>query len=344
METNINKNLNKNGIYSDFINEIIKSKNDNALFFFIGAGVSISQGYPTWDDYVEQLIEYWKFNLPNIYKKNTSENNDDFSFKDLNLLNELKQSTMSKKRKIDYVNYLIKKRCEKIAENEKYDSDFYYQRESLDFEKFLFSEIVPINAVNSVLDELMNIKSSFITTNYDNQIEKSYDNKFGIKPSVVSDFSSDFKEITDSTIIHLHGTPTSDPKFFINSSTNYSKIYFGKSLNTYREKLEMLFKNKHNVSIIFIGCSMEEDEVLSLFDLKDEKYKFYSIMKYDSNEPELSDFTNEYYRKTKNIQFIWYGEKFEELPIFLHQLNDDINKNGMEKGRTPEDIEKILLG
>lgn len=339
------KDLNSEEKYSKFLQDIIKTKNNSSLFFFIGAGVSISQGYPTWEDYVDQLIEYWKFNLINIYKENSSENDEnDFSFKDLRLLDELKESTMSKKRKIDYVNYLIEKICDNISKNEEYDSDFYYKRESLDFEKFLFMEVTPIDIVNKVLDELMNIKASFITTNYDNQIEKSYNNKFGIRPFVIRDLNYTFNDLADDMVIHLHGTPNSDPNFFINSSTNYSSIYFGKSLDQYRDKINKVFKDKNNVTIVFVGCSMEEDEVLSLFDLENSKYNFYSMMRYNSKQKELSDFSSEYYLQTKNIRYRWYGEQFEELPEFLHKINKDINNIELKESNTPEDIERALLG
>lgn len=170
--------LNTAEVFKKFINDIVKSKNNDSLFFFIGAGVSISQGYPTWNDYVNQLIEYWKYNLPVIYKENVSEKSSgNFSFEQLRMLDELKMSKMSKKRKIDYIDYLIREICADISKNGKYDANYYYKKESLNFEKFLFSEIKPIKLVNIILNELMNINASFITTNYDNQIEDSYEKK-----------------------------------------------------------------------------------------------------------------------------------------------------------------------
>lgn len=37
------------------VDKIAKAENDFKLVVFIGAGVSISQGYPNWDGYVDHL-------------------------------------------------------------------------------------------------------------------------------------------------------------------------------------------------------------------------------------------------------------------------------------------------
>ncbi|MCU6218071.1 hypothetical protein, partial [Enterobacter bugandensis] len=38
--------------YNDMVSKIAEAENDFKLVVFIGAGVSISQGYPNWDGYV----------------------------------------------------------------------------------------------------------------------------------------------------------------------------------------------------------------------------------------------------------------------------------------------------
>lgn len=144
-------------------------------------------------------------------------------------------------------------------------------------------------------------------------------------------------------VVHLHGTVNSQPSFFVNSATTYSNIYFGSSLNIYKSKLNSIF-NKNDTTIVFLGCSMEEDEVLSLFDLNNNQFKFYSIMKYDDNNSELSDFTSKYYRDVKNINYIWYGKQYSDLPNFLMNLNTDISNYESGGESTPTDIEKNMLG
>lgn len=44
-----------NSLVTDLVQAIRKQK----LVIFVGAGVSISQGYPNWNDYVTHLIKYW---------------------------------------------------------------------------------------------------------------------------------------------------------------------------------------------------------------------------------------------------------------------------------------------
>ena len=45
------------GNLTDDVTEAIKNFN---LVIFIGAGVSIAQGYPNWNNYIEHLIKYWQ--------------------------------------------------------------------------------------------------------------------------------------------------------------------------------------------------------------------------------------------------------------------------------------------
>ncbi|HIY92975.1 SIR2 family protein [Companilactobacillus sp. HBUAS56275] len=344
MESDGKKNINDEDEYSEFISDIRNSENNNSLFFFVGAGVSISQGYPTWNDYVSQLIEYWKYHLSELYKKDIANgsNTKKISFKQLELLDELKKSSMSNKRKVDFIDTLIRNICDEVSNSDTQISEQYYRSAALGFEKFLFLNVEPIKIVNDILNELLNIRSTFITTNYDSQIEGCYREKFGIKPEVIMDFHDDFTKENVHKVIHLHGTPLSNPQYFINSSEGYSKIYYD-SLDKYKEKIAELFKQKVNPIIIFIGCSMEEDEVLSLFDLKNKKYKYYSLMKYDKKTPELSKFTKEYYECSKNIKYIWYGNEYGDLPIFIRQMLEDKDSRVMDS-MTPKDMENILIG
>lgn len=328
------RNLNGHDDYSSFLNNIISSSDKETLFFFIGAGVSISQGYPTWNEYVDELIDYWKYHLIDLCEENDGKHSE--TLNQIKLLTQLKNSNMSKKRKIDFVNLLIKKFCSEL-ENDSYKSKV------LNFEKFLFSKVKPIDVTNDILDELMNIRASFITTNYDDQIEKSFDKKFSVRPQIVSDLSANFNNNGYEKVIHLHGLPTSNPDFFINSAVNYSNIYFGNQY-IYKNKFQKLFEEKKNITIVFVGCSMEEDEVLSLFNLNDNNFKYYALMKFNEEKGELSDFTKDYYRLEKNINFLWYGYEFKDLPQFLNKLNDDISLKKINELNKPDKVRKVMLG
>ena len=46
--------------YEKLVNDLTKAINQQKLVIFVGAGVSISQGYPNWNNYIEHLIKYWQ--------------------------------------------------------------------------------------------------------------------------------------------------------------------------------------------------------------------------------------------------------------------------------------------
>ncbi|QLL68287.1 hypothetical protein GTO82_05305 [Lactobacillus johnsonii] len=44
-----------------------------------------------------------------------------------------------------------------------------------------------------------------------------------------------------------------------------------------------------------------------------------------------ANLVKEYYREEKNIQIIWYGHNYSDLPLFLKKMNKDINNKYREK-------------
>lgn len=199
--------------YVQFLERIQKAHENVALICFIGAGVSISQGYPNWDNYVEQLINYWTYHLndlkPGIKVKS----------KDMQVLQALHQSGESNKRKVDIVQHIIKNYC---------DTDNDVKEKLLNFEKAVFSEMEPLSPFNPILDNLVQLQPIFITTNYDQQIQKSYERSMSVTSKIVENISkvSDLQLIPLNTIIHLHGIPETDPDLFVSSAQSYKRIYW----------------------------------------------------------------------------------------------------------------------
>lgn len=61
--------------YEKLVNDLTKAINQQKLVIFVGAGVSISQGYPNWNNYIEHLIKYWQGQvLAESSEKNLAEN------------------------------------------------------------------------------------------------------------------------------------------------------------------------------------------------------------------------------------------------------------------------------
>ncbi|MDS9197350.1 SIR2 family protein, partial [Streptococcus pneumoniae] len=68
-------------------------------------------------------------------------------------------------------------------------------------------------------------------------------------------------------VLHIHGTPDCDVKYFVSSSADYSKTYLKNRENF--ENLVTWFKET-KPTVLFIGAGLEEDEILSLL-CKDSK-------------------------------------------------------------------------
>lgn len=320
--------------YNQFIENIVSAKKEFSLIIFIGAGVSISQGYPDWNHYVSQLISYWTFNLKSLTDiPDTKKQKPEIS--DMKVLETLAISSVSNKRKVDLVNFLVKKYCE-TDDIER--SNQIFREHVLDFEKFIFNYATPTSLNNEILDKLVELRAAFITTNYDSQIKESYSRNLSINPEIYKNVNLISGNIKRELVVHLHGVPDGDPRFFISSSKSYSSMYYNSDI--YKRKVKELFKEKDDALILFVGCSMEEDEVLSILDMEETRIKFYALMKKSTNNSDsnFDQFVKEYYQSQNKVDFIWYGENYLDLPRFIKTLVADVTSKESETINTPDDI------
>lgn len=115
----------------------------------------------------------------------------------------------------------------------------------------------------------------------------------------------------------------------------------------HRQFLKSIEKNEHPL-IIFIGCSMEEDEVLSFLDTNSDDTQYYALMKYDDNgrmDEELqsrNQIIHDYYEQ-QGIQYIWYGDKFSDLPESIAEIVHLVHDSEGPKVSSLPDLEKTLL-
>ncbi|OJE28337.1 hypothetical protein A9490_27850 [Bacillus thuringiensis] len=303
--------------------DLIKSYNEESLIFFIGAGCSRIQGYPNWDEYIDGLISYWMSNLGGLIDENSKYKK--VELQDINILRNLKNSPIERKRKIDIVHQVIEKYCEQEVSNpeeKKEKEKEKFCENALNYEKYIFIDVEPEKKVNPVLNELVKLNSLFITTNYDNQIElHSKTKKQGM--SIYNRIDLVPKIIEKSSVIHLHGTPDiDDPKYFINSSSTYSSLY----LNSQSELTNVitLLRNKENASIIFIGCSMDEEEVLALLDRADDsKAKYYAFLT-EHTDFNFQNVEEKFFREKRNIKVVRYGDTYDKLPNFVKCFVDKL--------------------
>lgn len=297
--------------YENLIDDVTEAIKKLNLVIFIGAGVSIAQGYPNWNNYIEHLIKYWQGQVLSVSGEKRLGREHHVVF-DL-----ISKSSISNKRKVDLVNYELKK---------VFGEDFEKRR--LDFEKGYFKNLLPYSIVNQTVESLASLNAIFITSNYDYEIENHIKR---LKNSVVT--INDLNEFTKNKkgklqfgdVLHIHGTPDCDVKYFVSSSADYSKTYLKNRENF--ENLVTWFKET-KPTVLFIGAGLEEDEILSLL-CKDSKN--YALMKSENTGNQRAD---EHYRgvvegffsSENHTQIIWYGDEFEKLPLFVKKLVADINE------------------
>lgn len=313
-------------INNSLVNDMVEAIKENRLVFFIGAGVSISQGYPNWDCYVEHLIKFWQNQLFFLDGKNKINRQQYLVF------DAISKAKIANKRKVDLVNSIL------------FDifGDESFNEKRLKFEKQYFKEMDPFKPYNKVLEKIVNLDSTFITVNYDYEIEKHIE-RFTSSSKTINDlkhFRENQYELDLMNVLHIHGTPESNSDFFISSSSDYSRIYLKNPVEF--NNLRKWFERKSPV-VIFIGVSMEEDEVISLLS---DKSKNYALLKKENiinedTDKEYRKIFSEYFLRENYTDVIWYGNKFEDLPIYIEELVNTVKHNlGMDDSF--EDWETLL--
>lgn len=281
------------------------------LVIFVGAGVSISQGYPNWNNYIEHLIKYWQGQiLAESSKKNLG--------REHHLIFDLiSKSDISNKRKVDLVNYELKN---------VFGEDFEKRR--LDFERGYFKNLLPYSLVNPILESLASLDAIFITSNYDYEIE-NHAKRLKNTVVTINDLNKFYYDkngkLQFGDVLHIHGTPDCDVDYFVSSSADYSKTYLKA-----RENFNSLVKwfKSTKPTVLFIGAGLEEDEILSLLH---EGSKNYALMKSENTgnskvDQHYKNIVEGFFYSENYTQIIWYGDDFEDLPIFVKKLVSYINE------------------
>lgn len=295
--------------FEEIVQSLAEAVNDFKLVVFVGAGISLSQGYPNWDGYVEKLIHYWQFNIqqhPETHGKITN--------KLLSQFDQILNSKNTNKKKIDLLHTLL----EKLLGDK-------FEKVKLNFEKYFFNNVLPDYIENPILTELVKLDPIFITSNYDFEIEKHLKRskqKGSFKPlNNINEFVNTGNELRPGDVLHLHGTTEGSWKYFINSTMDYSRQYLKKSEDF--KKLSSWFTEREPV-VLFLGSSMEEEEILSLLP---STTKNFALMKANYNETsEFRDIYNQTYQKNNTTKIFWYGDTYEELPIKVTEIVEEVQK------------------
>ncbi|WP_438738095.1 SIR2 family protein [Enterococcus sp. DIV0784] len=304
-------------------NELVDSlagavKNFN-LVVFIGAGISLSQGYPNWNGYIEKLIHFWQFNIQHVAGEKVK-----VSSKLLSQFDEILKSNNGPKRKIDLLHTLLHGIL-----GEEFDDV------KLNFEKYFFKEVVPDYLENSVLVELIKLDPIFITSNYDFEIEKHLKRirqKDAFKSiNNIHEFTTWSSRLTSGDVLHLHGTTEGEGHYFVNSSLDYSRQYLKETQEF--QNLRTWFETKQPI-VLFLGSSMEEEEILSLLPATS---KNFAMMKAEPNESqEFRNLYNQTYQKNNRTTIFWYGDDYDDLPKEVEKMVSTVQKK-IEVSKSSED-------
>lgn len=285
------------------VNTLAEAVKNFNLVVFVGAGTSLSQGYPNWNGYIDKLIHFWQFNI-----RNFPEAEGKISNQLLSQFDEILESRNTNKRKIDLLHTLLRGVLGKKFDDVK-----------LDFEEYFFNSVAPDFVENSVLVELAKLDPIFVTSNYDFEIERHLGRskqKGAFKPiNNIREFTELNSILRSGDVLHLHGTTEGDWNFFVNSSVDYSRQYLKQPQDF--NNLSTWFK-ENNPVVLFIGSSMEEEEILSLLPATTQNF---ALMKADSGETQgFREIYNQTYQKNNNTTIFWYGDNYNELPVEVNKI------------------------
>lgn len=310
--------------FNNLVNEIATGIDESNLVIFVGAGVSRNQGYPNWDDYVKYLSNYWQFHLHEVATV-------DVVGEQIGIFDTILESKVTNKRKIDLIHRVIKDAVD--------DDDDKFNEEKLKFENYYFEGIKPSAPENEILNELVKLDAYFITSNYDFEIERHLDrikqpySERGINS--LDEFSPDNREFYLNRVLHIHGTTKGNPEYFVNSSSDYSKLYLQENISL--NKLKEWFQRKKSV-MLFLGSSMEEEEILSL--LIPESKSFALMMANKGETPAYRKVVENFFKADHQVTVFWYGDNYKDLPQVIKKIVSAVNEK-IEQSKDREDWHKL---
>lgn len=269
---------------------LINNFKTNQGIFFVGAGLSMSVGYPSWEGLLKGLIKEAKT-----------------------------QPWISKEKVKDYEGLIgDSSKFLFIAEDLKLElgEDFYKYMDKI----FASNKKEP----SDVHKTLVKIKSQLIITiNYDELLEKAYNLVYGEYPN--SFIYSQSKEAANNFwenkffILKAHGDAKKDVKSLILSQKDYRKVLYREI--GYRSLLQAIFTIK---SIVFLGVSFNDPEFNQLLDFLHDSYHgggptHYLIIDEDSVNNTLA----KRYKEDFNIYTITFDNSkkdYKFIPSFLKHL------------------------
>jgi len=280
--------------FLDLLEKIVDNEDKrNRLFVFLGAGFSAKFNLPNWNSLVENIIN------DIMYSDNVQYSPDKNEIR-FYLIKTL-HSDMNIKLKISLINQLI---LDKFSSNRLlYDSlkkNIRLNDSVREYSKVTEEEL-------DILKRLGKINAVFCTTNFDNILKEVLD----IENQIVK--TPEYIDYGRKGIIHLHGAlaKTNEVDFLedlVFDFQSYLKKYNqpGKSESLLTEIMEA--DKLQNSTILFLGSSMQEPELVGLVS-NDKKFNNkYALLGFDT-EYEYK-IASQFYSK-HNIEIIGYNSSID---------------------------------
>ena len=265
--------------YFDPPNEIVQAGLNGDLVFFVGAGVSMLAGLPSWSELAAKAFD-------DLQKK---------GYLNYSEIDQLK--TLEPKKQLSIAFF--------VAEDKEYD---------IDITKHLKGK----SKGDSIFDAINNIGCPCVTTNYDELLTPNVldakDDGSTTDASVYRIYDKDkfFANLLNKpgVVIHLHGA-ISKPDTMIVTTKQYLEHYDNENV---KEFLEELFKNK---TILFLGYSLEEAEILEHILRRGkakltEERKLFALQGFYQYQEPLYKNLHTYYKKSFGVHLLGFVRDYED--------------------------------
>ena len=317
-EFDIEKNNNKR------IGQLAKSYVDNEVSLFLGAGVSMDAGLPSWEKLIDNFERKLSGEVHNKKDKDFRRNNKSM----------LSQTRIIKTgfSRTDYIESLEKAIYEEVRKN--LDSNISESKLLKSLVEFIY-----LNDSSNSQKRKCRI-SEIITFNFDNVLEKKIDMEEKIcQPYPTPDPQDMLNKEGIPNIYHVHGIleeGTEDGIDIIFSEEEYHQMYNNPFSWSNIIQINSLYKN----TCLFVGCSLDDPNMKRLLDaskIEHEKgeenttTKHYAILPKDVKLP--SEFILENNQRSQDYDELEYTYQFfvkqfkeDEIDLIDKQVNREIER------------------
>lgn len=284
---------------------------EDSVVPFIGAGVSVAGGFPTWKNHLRQ------------------------QGKTAGIDSSIIESHLAKGEFEAVIETIETTRGPDVFAQEIRDA---------------FSKTGSLEKITLLISELF--KDTLITTNYDRLLEQSFDIGPGDEVQVISSTNAMEKPDPEKvTVIKLHGD-IKTPNRCILGKRQYDEAYGETDLDLSRPIPKLLSYYYRNSSLLFIGCSLNNDRTIQVFKAvkEDQKRKgdfdlpeHFSIEQAPETVAELADRNAELLKL--GITPIWFPNgDYDKVEAILRHARNELKYKQSDTPRNGSAHESIKPG